>query len=61
MPIANSGTEAKTVKEFCQKTGLSERNVLRLLAAGKIPGQRVGRRWLIPTAYLERILGNREG
>lgn len=61
MPIANSGTEIKTVKEFCQKTGLSERNVLRLLAAGKIPGQRVGRRWLIPTAYLERILGNREG
>lgn len=61
MPIANSGTETKTVKEFCKRTGLSERNVLRLLAAGKIPGQRVGRRWLIPTAYLERILGNREG
>lgn len=45
-----------TPAEFCQEFGISRNTVGRLLAQGKIPAIRLGRRWFIPRVALETWL-----
>jgi len=40
------------VKEI---TGLSRLTIIRHLESGKIPGKKIGGRWLIPASYLESL------
>jgi excisionase family DNA binding protein len=47
-PAAENGrdTDVLTTEELAARLGLDVQTVLELLAAGVLPGQRVGRRWL---------------
>jgi excisionase family DNA binding protein len=44
------------VKEVCDFLDLSESTVLRLAAAGDIPGARIGRQWRFSRSVLSQML-----
>jgi excisionase family DNA binding protein len=48
-----------TVAQTAQLIGISLRSAYRAIEAGHIPAIRLGRRILVPTARLERLLGLR--
>ena len=48
--------ETVSVPVFSQQLGIDPRTVRRAIAAGDIRCVRIGRRWLIPVAELDRLL-----
>lgn len=38
-----------SVAEFCEKFGKDPGNVRRLITQGRIPAQKVGKQWIIPS------------
>jgi excisionase family DNA binding protein len=49
-----------TVDEAGTLLGLSRSTAYRAVQAGQLPAIRVGRRWLIPRAAIERLLASAE-
>lgn len=50
-----------TVKEVAALLGLGETSVYAALQAGEIKAIRVGSRWAVPRAWLDRLLAGDEG
>lgn len=48
--------KAVSVAVAAQMVGLSERHVYALIHAGDFPAKKVGSRWLVPIAALDRWL-----
>jgi len=42
-----------TVPEAAQELRVCDKTIRRWLVAGKLPGTRVGRKWLVPLSVLE--------
>lgn len=55
-PLADYG-ELLSANEVCELTGLSGRVVRAYLAAGKLPGVKIGARWIVPKQKLIEYLG----
>jgi hypothetical protein len=45
------------VPDVASITGRDERTIRRSIEAGKIPGQKIGSRWVVPTAWLRQQAG----
>lgn len=45
--------------ELAEKSGLTDAHIRRLLIAGKIAGQKIGRTWLISTEEAQRFINER--
>jgi excisionase family DNA binding protein len=52
-----SKPETLTVEETAKRLRLGRNQAYQAVARGQLPAIRVGRRWLIPVAALERMLG----
>jgi excisionase family DNA binding protein len=46
-----------TVKDAAEQLGYSERRIRELLKIGRLPGRKEGRKWLIPQAEVNKLLG----
>jgi excisionase family DNA binding protein len=53
---SHNGRKTKTLAETAEILGVSRGTVYEAARAGQIPTVRVGRRWLVPTAALEKML-----
>jgi excisionase family DNA binding protein len=52
---------AVSVEEAARRLGISPRGVARLMASGELPSLRVGRRRLVPSGALERLIARGSG
>lgn len=53
-------THALSVPELAARVGVDPSTAYRYVAAGKLPGTKVGSRWLVDPARLERFLAGQE-
>lgn len=56
MPRVRVPPEIMTVDDVAERTGLSVPSVRRAIAAGQLPGQHIGERYVIPREWFERWL-----
>jgi excisionase family DNA binding protein len=54
-------TRTVSIEQAADILGLARSTAYVAAGAGEIPAIRVGRRWLVPVARLESMLGEREG
>lgn len=54
--MATGTPRTVTVQEMAELLGISRNHAFRCVQRGEIPSVRIGRRVLIPAAFLERLL-----
>jgi excisionase family DNA binding protein len=53
---ADSRPQALTITAAAQRLGVHRETVRAAIERGEIPAARIGRRWLVPIAALDRLL-----
>jgi excisionase family DNA binding protein len=53
--------QALSITEAAKRLGVHRETLRAAIARGEIPAGRVGRRWLVPVAAIERLLAGRAG
>jgi excisionase family DNA binding protein len=48
--------EATTIEEAARRLGIGRNQAYQAATRGELPAIRIGRRWIVPTAALNRIL-----
>lgn len=54
--IRQSAVGALTVQQVSERLNMNPRTVQRWLAAGRLPGVRIGRRWRVRAADIDALL-----
>ena len=56
MNVLNTGKEGISIPRFAEMMDISRQHAYRLVKRGEIPSVKLGERYIIPMAYVRRIL-----